>query len=91
MAKYGPLSWENKSLLSVLRTVNEKSLSGDVFWHRLNFQHVSDPVGFSWECWHEEKSVWLTCFTGLGAYYTFKISSQVSSLFLWWCFVCAEL
>jgi len=43
-AKYGPLSWENKCLLSVLRTVNEKSPSSDVFWHKLNVQH-------EWSCW----------------------------------------
>lgn len=52
MAKYGPLSWANKCLLSVLRTVHEKSLSSNVFRYRLNFT-MSDPVGFSWDCWHE--------------------------------------
>lgn len=71
MDKYGSLSWENKWLVSVLRTVNEKSPSGDVFWHSLNFHHMSDPVGFSWDCWHEENSVGLLCFIGFGTYYTF--------------------
>lgn len=71
MTKYGPVSWENKCLLSVLRTVNEKSQFSNVFWHRINFQHMSDPVGFSWDCWHEENSVWLRRFIGLGVHHTF--------------------